>query len=385
MKLRNGRSLKKSLALLAVSAAAGLGSVSAQAANNNCGQQFRQISLTTAHTIAGMICSLHSNNMTEKFSRIEGNSFNFVHAIQVSRNENGFQVEGTCSTALRYYSETQHQPDIFHKGFKLSLSLPDYDDTCSPTYKGTLSEIKDEREKEMNAVTKSIYDKVREMIVPENVRTVEVEFADTGYRETNSDKYIGSRSLRSIRLGHNLHSIFASGLSSAGINQGYQSEENKMAIGKGGFTQEQFFYKTGSGIFKPDFSEINAIFQMNKALDPSLANRDALRLVGNSSELYIRQNGVTNFDGDAEMNILPERDTDSNRDLMMRDQASRVLSRGASNVFYVHNYDTQSKVATVAGCSDYSYSGDYNTTAMTASDCRVKVQSLIMQLKQNQK
>jgi len=340
----------------------------AYAANNNCGQAFRQLSLTTAHTIAGMICTLHANNSTEKHSRTENNSFNFVHSYSVDRSDDGYKIEGTCSTSIKYYSQTQHRPDIAHPGFKLALTLPEYDDTCSPTYKGTLTEIKPRPE--------TVYDQVRKVVIPKNQRTIEVVFHDTGYRSTSSDEFIGSRSLRSIRLGHNLHSIFASGLSSSAINQGFEDRPNEMAVGAGKFTQEQFFYKTGSGLFKPDFSRINAIFQMNKALDPSLANRDALRLVGNSTDLYIRQNGVTNFLADTEREILPERNQNYHTYDRLQSSVDRELSRGASNVFYIHNYDLTNKIATVKGCSDYSYSGDYNTTAMTASDCRMRIQSL---------
>ncbi len=352
-------------------------SQSQAAANNNCGQAFRQLTLTTAHAIAGMICTLHSNNSTEKHSRTEANSFNFVHSFSVSNTSEGFQIQGTCSTALKYYSQLQHRPEISHPGFKLMLTLPDYDDRCSPTYKGTLSELsplKDENKR--NEITQAIYDNLRKTIAPKNVRTVEVEFYDTGYRDSSSGDFIGSRALRSIRLGHNLYSIFASGLSSSAISQGFENRPNELGIGAGRMSQEQFFYKSRSGILKPDFTNINAIFQMNKATDPALANRDGLRLVGNSSELYIRQNGVTHFLTDTELEILPEKNQDDRTYDRLQSSVDRELQRGASNVFYTHNYDLTNKIATVKGCSDYSYAGDYNRTAMTASDCRTRIQSL---------
>lgn len=327
-----------------------LGASGAQAsANKNCGQPFRQLSLTTAHTIAGMICTLHANNSTEKHSRTEANSFNFVHSFSVARTDEGYKVDGTCSISLKYYSQLQHRPEIAHPGFKLSLVLPDYDDKCSPTYKGKLAEIKPPEETQSNVVAKTVYEQIRKVVVPKNERTIEVEFHDTGYRDASNGDFVGARALRSIRLGHNLHSIFVSGLSSAAIHQGLEDRPNDMAVGAGKFTQEQFFYKTGSGLFKPDFTSINAIFQMNKASDPSLANRDGLRLVGNRSELYIRQNGVTNFMADTEREILPEKNQTYRTYDSLQSSVDRELERGASNVFYTHNYDLTNKIATIKG------------------------------------
>lgn len=66
-----------------------------QSENVSCGQNERQLSLTSAHAIAALICNLQANNLTEKLSRNAQNSFNFVHEWSVNTINDQFVIDAT--------------------------------------------------------------------------------------------------------------------------------------------------------------------------------------------------------------------------------------------------------------------------------------------------
>lgn len=328
-----------------------LGKASAEPKTNLCNQDFRQISMTSAHAITALICNLQANSLTEKTSRNLDSSFNFVHQWKINIVEDNYEIEAICASELRYYEHKQLRPIVAHPGYRLKLNLPRFDEKCDPVYSGTISEIYDEKLSEPKGVVDISKEVVRKALITSNVRDVRIRLKDTGFRDTTTRDFHGARNLMKIELGVGVRSIFRSGFTSAGLSQGSMSSElNKMGFGDGTFMSYDRFYYKDSPLLAPDFVQIKAEFQFNKSADSSLANRDSLRISGFSRELYIRQGGVTQSADDPKMEY----------DYV-----------GGTSAFYVDNYDHQSKVTLVLGCTDYSYSGDYNTLGkMKTGDCR---------------
>lgn len=334
-------------------------SVFAQATKQDCGQNFRQLSLTSAHAIAAMACNLQSNNLTEKLSRLEGNSLNFINKWTVAIDDSSFVIDATCSTSIRYYDRLASKPVIVHPGYRLQMVLPRFEATCDPTFSGTMTEIYNSKVDENSSMIEKAQDATAKYYVERNVRSVNVSFKDSGFRDSANGEYKGGRTLSNINLGSGLFSMIRSGFSNASMNEGTQtSEENKMAIGENSLAFD--FFKTEKDtksqlLLAPNFSLIKSGFQFNKATDPSLANRDILTISGFDRDLYIRQSGVTQID----------------------DPRLDYSYVGGTTALFVRDYNTRTQIAEVAGCTDYSYAGDYNTAGtMTTNDCRMLLMRL---------
>ena len=113
--------------------------------------------------------------------------------------------------------------------------------------------------------------------------------------------------------------MFRSGFSGGAMNQGGQSEDNKMAIGAAvTMSYGQFFgYEKGMSAVIPDFTRAFDDYKLS------------LKYEGGTSAFFIRSAGKT-----------------------------------AASV-------------EVVGCTDYSYSGDQNLAqSMTVNDCRTRINGL---------
>jgi hypothetical protein len=331
--------------------------------NFNCGDANRQPTLTTAHTIAGMICTLHANNMTEKNVRSKQNSFNFAHEWTVQKVYktdadsgqsyiDGYLIEGVCSKKIMYYSTSQKKGIVAHPGYDLNIKI-DRTALCNPHFTGTLQEKYISKAKPESSRYDQMIDTAQKRMALSNKRTLNVSFQDLGYRSSTSQEHVSDRILSRISLGTNIFSMLRSQFTGASINQGGTSESNLMGIGQVGFN---FQTSNANEIKLPQFSIIKSIYQFNKSIDPSLANRDFMSISGEGLSLYIRQTGATAAD---------------------LDSAKMSFSyMKATNVFYASNIDLNATV-TMSGCTDYSYTGDLNSAeAMTVNDCKRVIQNL---------
>lgn len=356
-------------------------SLSAYAENRHCGQPQRQLTAKTAQIIAGMICTLQANNLTERQARTAQNSENYVHRWNVITTEDSYVIDGVCATSLKNYDGLQRNNRIVHPGFRLQLSLPRFEDLCDFKAKGTITEIraKDQVDADLGLVEK-IQKITKDVIARQYKRTVIVAFRDIGFsddqyddiknrgwgngEQLHQDSRTGTRVLSSISLGMDPMSIFYGKLSGSSIFEGSQNNSNQMGIGSGRTMSYQQFFKQGPTSNTVSFSDVKAQFMFNRSLEPSLANRDVMTILGSQSELYIRQNGLMNeADNYDDRTDLEKRyqDINSNYDSDKTQSASNVFYGAAGGMF---------------GCTMYKYEGDRNLIArFSAQDCRTQIRS----------
>lgn len=336
------------------------GSLSSFAAENrNCEQPFRQMTITTAHTVAGLLCNLHSNNATEKLARTLGNSINFVHKWNVDMTDNDFVINAVCSTAIRYYDNSADRGTIVHPGYLVSVKLPRYEDLCDPSIKGTVTELYKKQTNANSTYSEIVADQLAAKIAAMNTRDVLIRLKDTGSINASTKEYTGSRSLSHLSIGNNLISMLRSGFTGGAMNQGGSSEDNKMAIGDAStMTYGQFFgFEKGVSSVIPDFTRVASTFQFNKATDAALANRDLLSVSGLANRsFYVRQNGSTRAYEDDKLSLKYD---------------------GGTSAFYIRSAGKTAASVEVVGCTDYSYSGDQNLAqTMTVNDCHRRIEAL---------
>ncbi len=311
----------------------------------DCSQQERDLSETTVHTMAGLICSQQVVYLAEKAPPFVGSGATYFHSWKVDSNSEFIHLTGTCAKKIGYASANS-PVTLIHPGYALDVKFSNSNlEKCNAKITGVLTELEIKNDKpNENLITK--IDETIKSYTPKNERTVEVAF---------NDENPAGRSLKYVTIGYSI----------ADLLQGFRSLSPDI------IKKELRSFSMLHTVDKPiilesrglDFAKIELNMKLEKVLYGGTFGSLAVSVSGDSyynstptssRNFYVRMSEI--IDGDEAHSI----------------RQMGFNYNGGRNAFFYVGFEP-ARTTKMAGCTDINeITGNYLKTY----DCKSKYETL---------